>query len=100
IDLENKGVDVRLFKNGILACEVHALTKFTRIRSSKQDNSFFILPNGQPLTRRTFVENLRHVLMQLGIQASSYSGHTLRVGATTSATTPSVLDHLIQARER
>jgi len=100
-DLEKKGVDVRLFKNGTLICAVYALTNFARLRTNNQDDSpFFLLPNGQPLTRRVFVANLRHLLLRLGIQASSYSGHSMRVGAATSAAASGVPDHLIQVLGR
>jgi hypothetical protein len=48
------------------------------------------------LTRKAFIANLRHLLVRLGISSSSYSGHSLRVGAATSAAAAGVPDHLIK----
>ena len=79
----------------------YALTHFARIRANDQDDSpFFLLPNGQPLTHRVFVANLRHLLLRLGIQASFYSDHSMRVGAATSAAASGIPDHLIQVLGR
>jgi hypothetical protein len=96
-DIEKKSVDVRLFPNGITACALLALNTFARIRTnSRMDSLFFVLPNGQRLSRRAFIANLRHLLTRLGILASSSSGHNLRVEATAAG----VPDYLIQFLER
>ncbi|CAF2758606.1 unnamed protein product, partial [Rotaria sp. Silwood2] len=71
------------------------------IRDSKRDNSpFFLLPNGQSLTHRAFVANLRHLLLRLGFQVSAYSGHSMRVEAASSGAAAGVPDHLIQTLGR
>ncbi|CAF4192315.1 unnamed protein product, partial [Rotaria sordida] len=100
-DIERKGVNVRLFRNGSINCAVHALNCFTVLRNSNNyDSPFFLLPNGHAFTRRAFIFNLRHLLLQLGYEASAYSGHSLRVGAATSAAAAGVPDHLIQTLGR
>ncbi|CAF3553702.1 unnamed protein product [Rotaria sp. Silwood1] len=100
-DIERRGANIRLFKNGSINCAVHALNCFTLLRNSNNhDSPFFLLPNGQAFTRRAFIFNLRHLLLQLGYEASAYSGHSLRVGAATSAAAAGIPDHLIQTLGR
>lgn len=100
-DVERKGVEIRLFKTETPFCAVKALNSFLRMRTDHAVNSpFFCLANGQPFTRKSFVKNLRHLLLRLGISPNSYSGHSMRVGAATSAAAAGVPDHLIQALGR
>ncbi|CAF1428702.1 unnamed protein product [Rotaria sp. Silwood1] len=76
-DIEWQGANIRLFKNGSINCAVHVLNCFTLLRNSNNhDSPFFLLSNGQAFTRRAFIFNLRHLLLQLGYEASAYSGHS------------------------
>ena len=101
MDVAKKGIDVRLFQNESIVCAVQAVKSFVQVRNDNRSCSpFFILPNGQSLTRRAFIANLRHLLTLLGVQTSSFSGHSLRVGAATSAAAAGLPDHLIQTLGR
>ncbi|CAF2986850.1 unnamed protein product [Rotaria sp. Silwood2] len=100
-DIDRKGVNIRLFKNESINCAVHALNCFTLLRNiNNHDSPFFLLPSGQAFTRRAFIFTLRHLLLQLGYEASAYSGHSLWVGAATSSAAAGVPDHLIQTLGR
>ena len=49
------------------------------------DGPLFIMPQGIPLTKATFVKKITEVLEQVGIDASHYKGHSFRIGAATTA---------------
>lgn len=96
-DRYNKGIDVRLFANSSNICPIKSIRHFHMMRGEKRSNAaFFCLPSGEPLTRRTFIENMRHVLRLIGFDADKYSGHSLRIGAATSAARAGVPDHVIK----
>ena len=74
---------------------------FLRFRNNNRtDSSLFCLANGQPLTRSAFVSNLKHLLVRLGFSPTSYSGHSFRIGAATSAAAAGIPDHLIKVLGR
>ena len=96
-----RGVDIFLFRTGDSVCPVRALVEFVRIHPSHSSVSpFFCTQFGQPFTRSSFVSRLKHLLVLLRVDPSSYSGHSLRVGAATSAAVAGVPDHLIQVLGR
>ncbi|XP_033739168.1 uncharacterized protein LOC117326521 [Pecten maximus] len=87
-------------------CPYLALDKYMvartslRIPSDNPRSPFFITDNAIPLTRNTFITNLRVILSRLGLNDSAYSGHSFRIGAATSAATSQVEDHLIKTLGR
>ena len=100
-DVERRGVDIRLFRTRTSVCAVTSLTTFLCLRPTNRSNSpLFCLSNGQHFTRRTFVSNLKHLLVRSGISPTFYSGHSLRIGAATSAAAAGIPDHLIQVLGR
>ncbi|CAF1083356.1 unnamed protein product [Rotaria sp. Silwood1] len=65
-NIQRRGVNIRLYKNGSINCAVHALNCFTLLlNSNNHDSPFFLLSNAQAFTRRAFIFNLRHLLLQL-----------------------------------
>jgi len=56
----------------------------------------FILRSGAPLSQRRFISSLREALSQAGISPIGYSGHSLRIGAATTAATLGMSDSLDQ----
>ena len=56
--------------------------------------------NITPLSRETFLSLLRELLERLGIYDTRYCGHSLRIGAATSAGAAGVQDHVIQTLGR
>ena len=49
-----------------------------------------------PLTKPTFITELRKILMALGLPDVNYAGHSFRIGAATSAALAGVEDSTIQ----
>ncbi|VDI56876.1 Hypothetical predicted protein [Mytilus galloprovincialis] len=53
-----------------------------------------------PLSRATFINYLRQLLIRLGYRESDFCGHSFRIGAATSAAAAGVEDHIIQTLGR
>ena len=56
----------------------------------------FCWPNGQLMTKTSFIRKLRMHLRDLGIDYKQYSGHSLRRGAAVSAKAAGASDELIK----
>ncbi|CAF1373550.1 unnamed protein product [Didymodactylos carnosus] len=64
--------------------------------AQSSDQPLFLTPTGQPLSRLNFIEKIRLVLSHLGFDAASYSGHSFRKGAATTAATCGLPPYIIQ----
>ena len=64
------------------------------------DGQLFVWENSRPLTRTTFMTCLRRGLQSAGLNISQFSGHSLHIGAATSAAAAGVPDHLIETLGR
>lgn len=97
-----KGVPVILYANSSL-CPLTSLRKYlqsrTRMHHSLQD-PLFISDNHVALTRTVFISKLKVLLQTLNHDHTSYSGHSFRIGAATSAAQAHVPDHLIKTLGR
>ncbi|VDI72592.1 Hypothetical predicted protein [Mytilus galloprovincialis] len=60
----------------------------------------FVKENGNALDRDFFIRSLRHVLDICGYNSSLYNGHSFRIGASTSAGSVNIQDHLIKTLGR
>ena len=56
--------------------------------------------NAIPLTRSTFITNLKEVLSRTGHSDQQFSGHSFRIGACTSGAAAGIEDHLLQVLGR
>ncbi|CAC5381130.1 unnamed protein product [Mytilus coruscus] len=56
----------------------------------------FVKENGSALDRDFFIRSLRQVLDICGFNSSLYNGHSFRIGASTSAGSVNIQDHLIK----
>ena len=56
----------------------------------------FLFSDGSSLTSARFVAVIWSALLQAGIDAKSYSGHSFRIGAATTATLCEIPDSLIK----
>lgn len=98
-----KGVIVKYFRTGGPLCPLTAMTQYLAARnyiSREPLLPLFLLPDGKPLSRGYFISTLRSALTALGYNSSSYSGHSFRIGAATSAARCQLPDHLIQTLGR
>lgn len=107
-DPYKKGIVIPLFKSesNTDLCPYRALTQYVELRKINFQNNllsnspFFLTENGKALSRSYFMMHIKHILARLGYDNSHYSGHSLRVGAATSASAARLEDHLIQTLGR
>ena len=97
------GCVINLFRTNLGLCPVKYIHLFHLVRqamSASADDPFFLMPEGQPLTRNAFISMLKGLLHCLGFNAADYAGHSFRIGAATSAAAAHVPDHLIKTLGR
>lgn len=90
-----RGVEIFLGVSGSRVCPVAALLTYLAVRPLG-DGHLFVWEDGRPLTRTAFVTRLRRGLQSAGLDVGRYSGHSLRIGASTTAAAAGVPDHLIK----
>ncbi|CAG2213250.1 unnamed protein product [Mytilus edulis] len=73
--------------------QLGALANFPLFVESELDSS-------RPLSRATFINYLRQLLIRLGYKESDFCGHSFRIGAATSAAAAGIEDHIIQTLGR
>lgn len=99
-----KGINIQLHKVQSCVCPYRILTKYLHARKSLYGNfstdPLFMLNNGQALERQYFINCLKHVLGLCGFNSDQYNGHSLRIGAATSAGKAHIEDHLIKTLGR
>ena len=101
-DRYNYGVYLRYYRTNNFLCPIRHLHRYVNNRSklfgnlSPSSSPLFIMPNGRALTRTELVKRLRHVISSLGINGSLYSGHSLRIGAASTAAKAGLPIYLIK----
>ena len=105
-DRLNRGVSIRYFSLHSIACPMANLRRYLQLRSRCFAKSppahtpLFLMPNGRALSRIEFISRLRRLLSTLGYNALRYSGHSLRIGAASSAAYAGVSPDLIKVLGR
>lgn len=98
-----KGCSINLFHNGSPLCPYTALAKYLALRkciSNVSNTPLFLLPGGRPLSRKIFLELFRAACTKAHVNTNNISGHSLRIGAATTAAAAKTPDHLIQTLGR
>lgn len=100
-----QGVIIKLFKTTGHTCPIVNTIEFLQKRDAIHprpwsDSPLFAMPTGAPLTRKCFISMLNQLCSATGLNPSHYSGHSLRIGAATTAARHNVPDHLIQVLGR
>jgi hypothetical protein len=100
-----RGVDIKLFCVGSSLCPKCLLQNYLKLRTSVFPNwsdldSCFVNKTGEPLSRVEFLTLFKQILSACGFEADSYSGHSFRSGAATSAASAKIEDHLIKVLGR
>ena len=72
-------------------CPVAALLSWMVTRRNRP-GALFYFASGKPLSRSTFVMEFRQALSEAGVSPNSYSGHSFRSGAATTAARNGVSD--------
>ena len=94
-----QGVDIFIGRSGSTVCPVQALIQYLGLRSSAP-GPLFVLSSGVPLTRAFLVTNLQAALRKSGLDDKAFNGHSIRIGAVTTAAQPGLEDSLIQTLGR
>ena len=79
-------------------CPIRALGNFLALRGSSE-GPLFTFSDGRPLTRQQLSSTVQSILHLAGY-TGSYSGHSFRIGAATTAAARGVPDHLIKTLGR
>ena len=100
-----QGIIIKLFRTSGAICPIQNTIAFLRLRDSSSHLAhgvapLFAMPNGEPLTRNLFINMLNQLCRACGLNPLLYSGHSLRIGAATSAAKQNVANHLIQVLGR
>ena len=98
-DPTGEGAFIFLGRSGTNVCPVSALLAYLAVRPSRGQH-LFVWEDGKPLSRSEFGYLLKKALEAAGLETSQYSGHSLRIGAATSAAVAGVPDHLIKVLGR
>ena len=94
-----KGVNLYLGKTGSSLCPVAAILSYLCVRGTGP-GPLFKYGDGRYLTRSRFVDSIRSVLQQAGIDQSLYCSHSFRIDAATTAAAKGIEDSLIQTLGR
>ena len=79
-------------------CPIRAFGDFLALRGSSE-GPLFTFSDGRPLTRQQLSSTFQSILHSAGY-TGSYSGHSFRIGAATTAAARGVPDHLIKTLGR
>ena len=93
------GTTLHLGATGQVLCPVSSMLGYLAIRPPRR-GPLFIFEDGSTLSRPRLVRSLRQVLSSVGVDYSSYSGHSFRIGAATTAASMGVSDSLIKTLGR
>lgn len=102
-DQVRQGVTVNVFSTSSLCCPVNSLARFLEVRrkhGAKPSDPLFVDRDMSPVTRAVFLQWLSTVIARVGLNPASYSGHSLRIGAATSASSAQLEDSLIRTLGR
>ena len=89
------GIDIYLGRTNTELCPIVAVLSYLAVRGSEV-RPLFRFNDGKPLTRQRLVNQVRTALQTQGIDSSSYSGHSFRIGAATTAAAAGIEDSRIQ----
>ena len=93
------GVKVLIGRTGNELCPVAAVLAYMALRGPGS-GPFFRIKDSRALTRQLFIVKLREVLQAVGVDCSSYSGHSFRIGAAIIAASKGIQDSLIKTMGR
>ena len=97
-----KGVQISYFKKSKL-CPVTCMLSYIRNHRRLPLNStapLFLDSLNQPFSRQQFIYYLREILGRLGYKENDYCGHSIHIGAASTAAAVGIEDHLIKVLGR
>ena len=93
------GVTVYVGRTDTSLCPVTALLNYLIIRGSTP-GPLFHFHNSKPLTKSNFTAKFREYLTLAGVDCTTYSGHSFRIGAASTAAAKGIPDSVIQTLGR
>ena len=78
------GANIYIGVTGSALCPVAAILRYLAVRLP-HPGLLMVRKDTSPLTRKGFVHQIRGVLSKMGMDASEYAGHSLRIRAATTA---------------
>lgn len=93
------GFTVSLARSDGPLCPVAALLAYIAVRGDRA-GPLFIHKDGRFLTHQALVTNLRAAIQEVGVDPLLYAGHSLRIGAATTAAAVGLQDSQIKALGR
>lgn len=93
------GSEVSLARTDQDICPVAAMLSYLAVRRD-QPGPLFLFEDGRFLTQHSLISSMRLALSSLGLDPNTYSGHSLRIGAATSAAARGVQDSTIKTLGR
>ena len=93
-----RGCDIYVGRGSGSICPVAAIGNFLALRGGAP-GPLFCYADGRPLSRQQLSSSVQSILHSAGY-TGSYSGHSFRIGAATTAATRGVPDHLIRTLGR
>ena len=93
------GAHLYLRHTGSILCSVAAVLGYLAIQPP-DPGPVFICLDGSPLSRGYLIEGMRAALSQAGVDSSRFAGHSLRIGAATTAARAGFSDSFIQTLGR
>ena len=98
-DQFRQGAFIYLSRTGTDLCPVSALLAYLAIRGDAP-GPLFIHQDKSPLTKQNLILMLRSTLQEAGIDATYYSGHSFRIGTTTTAAACGISETIIMQMGR
>ncbi|KAL5514951.1 hypothetical protein EMCRGX_G000046 [Ephydatia muelleri] len=93
------GADVLLRRSGCQLCPVAAILAYIKARADTQ-GAFFVDNNKVPITKSKFVAKVRDALKAAGYPEDQFAGHSIHIGAATTAALAGIEDSTIQTLGR
>lgn len=93
-----EGCSIPLGATNNSLCPVQALLAYVWLRGGCE-GPLFIHEDGSPLSRKSFQDRLKELLLQAGV-SGDYTSHSLRIGAATTAATLGIPDRMIRTMGR
>jgi hypothetical protein len=102
-DVFRQGVAVKIFATGTSVCPVYFMRKFLGIRKRTgaiDKDPLFLDEQGNVMSRRYFITQMQILLSTSGYNSADFNGHSLRIGAASTAGDRGLSDYVIQTLGR
>ena len=96
---QRQGVDIFIGKTTDCLCPVAALLSYIAVKGYGK-GLLSIFSDGRFLTRDRFIAEVREAMCLAGLNYNDYSGHSFRIGATTTAAQKGISDSTIKMLAR